>query len=319
MNDQTLAERLIIDCGKVSDIIVDFIRMKVIENGKDGVCLGISGGVDSATVAILSVKAMGDPSRVYGLHLFDRNSQRKFREHAQKLADELGINFERRDISKLVEKQGAYKPFLMRAISFSSILNRLTFNISKAVYPLFHRENTFILALRRGDLSKNRLNRIATIAKTVEEGFNIRHIERRRILENYAAEKNLLLVGAANRSESFVGWFVKDGIDDLPIEALLGLYKNQVYQLAKFLGVPEEILKEAPSPDMFKGIGDEDLIGHSYEKIDKVAYVLEHNLSEETASNEGITLQEFQEIKNLNQLSTWKRENKHQYPSFAAS
>jgi len=91
-------------------------------------------------------------------------------------------------------------------------------------------------------------------------------------------EKNLLCLGTANRSESFVGWFIKDGIDDFPIEAILGLYKNQVYQLARFLKVSEEILKEAPSPDMYKGMGDEDLIGYSFQKIDRVAYVLEHGL-----------------------------------------
>jgi len=47
-------------------------------------------------------------------------------------------------------------------------------------------------------------------------------------------------------------------IDDFPVELLLDLYKNQVSQLARHLGVPEYVLGEAPSPDMFKGIGDED-------------------------------------------------------------
>ncbi len=67
---------------------------------------------------------------------------------------------------------------------------------------------------------------------------------------------------------------------------------------------------------MLKGIGDEVLIGFRYEKIDKVAYVIEHNLSEEILFREGITRKEFLAIRRLNQLSSWKRVNRHEFPSF---
>jgi NAD+ synthase len=154
------------------------------------------------------------------------------------------------------------------------------------------------------------------IASAIEEGFNIRHRTRRKVLEEYAQFYNLLLIGCANRSESFVGWFVKDGVDDLPIETILGLYKNQVRQLARYLGVPPEILEEAPSPDMFKQIGDEDVIGYPYGKIDKVAYVVENDLDPQLAFDEGVTPEELEEIKKIHTLSEWKRENPHEYPIF---
>ena len=314
----SLMDAMTIDYEQASNSIVNFIRQKVAEAGKDGICMGISGGLDSTVVAILAVKAMGDPSKVYGLHLSDRDSQKKFSQFAQRVADELGINFEMRDISALVKEQGTYKPAIMRIIPFLSGLNKLSVFSSKVVYSLVFRESPFVLTLKKGEPAKNKLTRIiySALSGTIEESFNVRHIRRRKILEKFAAERNLILIGAANRSESFVGWFVKDGIDDLPIEALLGLYKNQVRQLARFLGVPAEILGEAPSPDMFKGIRDEDIIGYSYEKIDKVAYVFEHDLSEEVAFNDGITPKEFDHIKTLNLLSAWKRGNKHEFPSF---
>ena len=66
---------------------------------------------------------------------------------------------------------------------------------------------------------------------------------------------------------------------------------------------------------MFKGIGDEDLIGHKYETVDKVAHVIEHKLDEETAYQEGVTPEEFKHIRKLHELSHWKRENIHEFPS----
>jgi NAD+ synthase len=80
--------------------------------------------------------------------------------------------------------------------------------------------------------------------------------------------------------------------------------------------VPDEIIKESPSPDMLRGVTDESVIGHSYVKIDKVAYVIEHGLSQDVALNEGISHEEFERIKRLNELSAWKRTNRHEFPVF---
>jgi len=71
-------------------------------------------------------------------------------------------------------------------------------------------------------------------------------------------------LGTANRSEYLVGWFVKDGIDDLPFSPLIGLYKTQVRQLSEFLGLPFKIRNRLASPDMVKGITDEFALGISY-------------------------------------------------------
>lgn len=317
MGRESLMNRMVIDCERVSSVIVDFIRTKVKEQKKNGVALGLSGGLDSATVAVLAAKAVG-PSNVYTLYLPDRDSERKFKEHAKEIADKLGVNFAIREIGKAVKEEGAYEPLIMRVTKFHPFLNRLiTFSSNRIIYPLVFRETPFVVTLKKGGSAKNIFARIVynAIAAPIENGFNIRHIQRRRILENYATENNLLLIGAANRSESFVGWFVKDGIDDLPVETLLGLYKDQVRQLAQFLVVPREILAEAPSPDMFKGIGDEDIIGYPYENIDKVAYILEHDVDRQLAYDEGITPHEFEAIENLNRLSVWKRENKREFPT----
>ncbi|MDI6814538.1 MAG: hypothetical protein QMC90_00425, partial [Dehalococcoidales bacterium] len=226
-------DRMVIDCEKVSNIIVSFLQKKVAEEKKDGIVLGLSGGIDSAVSAMLATKAVG-PSKVYAFHLFDRDSQTKFKDYAQNLANKLGINYEVKDITESVKAQGIYKPLIMRIIPFSPALNRLFVYLSQLIYYLIFRESPFILTLKRGEPGKNRGTGILyrSLVGSIEEGCNVRHIQRRKILENYASERNLLLIGAANKSEFSVGWFVKNGVDDLPLEPLLGLYKNQMRQLA---------------------------------------------------------------------------------------
>ena len=70
--------------------------MKMEENNQDGVCLGISGDIDSSVAAAVCVDALGDPSKVHGLHLYDRDSSEKFTKTAKDLVEQLEINYEAR-------------------------------------------------------------------------------------------------------------------------------------------------------------------------------------------------------------------------------
>lgn len=309
-----LMERMTIDPDKVSGIIVDFLLERVRGQKKKGIVLGLSGGIDSAVAAALAVKAVG-AARVHALHLLDRDSSKRSLKYARMVAEQFGVNLEVRDITPMLESQGIYRPLMMRATALLPGLSQLTVYASRLVCRAFG-VNPFALVLTHGVTIRGRLNRAAynALATTFESGFNARHILRRNILESYAAEKNLLLVGAANRSEALVGWFVKDGVDDMPLEPLLGLYKNQVRQLARYLEIPAEIINATPSPDMMKGISDELVIGFSYDKLDKALYALENGFSQDAASSAGISPADFEKVKALNKLSAWKRENQHEYP-----
>ena len=99
-------DRMVIDCERASQTIANFINDEVSRNGKEGVCIGISGGVDSAVATKLAVKAMGDPTRVHGLHLFDRDTEKNFTEYAERLARELRITFQKIDITPSVKEKG---------------------------------------------------------------------------------------------------------------------------------------------------------------------------------------------------------------------
>lgn len=311
-----LKRALAIDPERATRTIAEFIRDKVKERGKEGVALGLSGGVDSCLVAYLAVKALEDPLKVHALYMPDRDSDRRFEAYAREVAHRLGLVFRKVVITQEAGREGAYRAAIrvMRALPF---FNRLIVRGSnRFICPLLSKRLLYVATLEGGTSVASPLSKLlCKEAAAVEESFSIRHRIRRKILEEYAKSHNLLAVGCANRSEFFVGWFVKDGIDDLPIEPLLGLYKSQVWQLARSLGVPERIIKAPPSPDMFKGMTDEDGIGYSYGKIDKVAYVLEHDLPRSAALSEGVTPREFEEIETIHRLSAWKRENLHEFPS----
>jgi NAD+ synthase len=306
-----------IDPKRVADIIVDFLDQRLTQQGRDGILLGLSGGVDSAVVAALAVRATG-PRRVHALYLFDRDSAKRFRGYAQRWAARLGINFEARNITSLVREKGIYRPFVLRLTRLLPGLRKpFVYGLGR-LYRLLAKGNPFDLVLQKGKPLKGRSAQTIYRAFVggIERGFNVRHITRRQLLEEYASSRNLLLVSAANRSEYLVGWFVREGVDDLPVAPLLGLYKTQVRQLAHFLDVPREIIAEAPSPDMFGDISDEAAIGFPYDKIDKVLYLIEHDQGEGLALAEGLLRSDFDGIKRLYQLSAWKRETPHLYPLF---
>jgi NAD+ synthase len=140
-----------------------------------------------------------------------------------------------------------------------------------------------------------------------EASFAARHRCRRRVLEARAAADGGLLLGAANRSEWLTGWFVPAGIDDLPDQPLKGLYKTQVRQLAVALNVPAPVLRAAPSPDMMAGISDELALGMSYATIDVALDRLAGGLTGVQAGEAGLTVGELRRVRQLTQLSAWKR------------
>jgi NAD+ synthase len=170
-------------------------------------------------------------------------------------------------------------------------------------------ESLFISTLRKGRFEGSRLKKFLydRTVRYVERSFNARHIYRRRFLERKGEEQNCLVLGAANRSECMVGWFVKDGIDDMPFSPLNGLYKTQMRQLATHLNLPAKIQQQAPSPDMAKGITDEHAMGINYEKLDIILHSLDNNFSDEQMTRAGVTKKQVAHVRRMNSLSAWKR------------
>ncbi len=84
----------------------------------------------------------------------------------------------------------------------------------------------------------------------------------------HAQSHNHIVVGTDNAAEWHMGYFTKFGDGGVDILPLVHLNKSRVYDLAKYLGVPQIIIDKAPSAGLWAGQTDEDEMGVSYAEID---------------------------------------------------
>ena len=105
-----------------------------------------------------------------------------------------------------------------------------------------------------------------------------------------------------------IGYFTKYGDGGSDFMPIGDLYKTQVYQLARYLEIPEPILNKAPSAGLWKGQTDEQELGISYEKLDKILYSLERKMPvNKIAALADVTEKEVLRIKEMRKVSQHKR------------
>lgn len=259
------ADDLKIDAEAVCANIVRFIRAKVEELGREGVILGLSGGIDSCVVAYLSARAVG-PGKVTCLILPEKHSSARNVEHAKAVAEILGTNIRLEDLTSKLNSFGLYR----------IVPGRIPGPLVRQVRKIFQAHSfdegrSSLLVL----LSKSK----SRLAKKVNAFYQIKHRVRMVTLYYHADQKNLLVAGALNKTEFLIGLFIPYGCDHAAdIMPIRHLYKTQVRQLAEYLGVPREIIDKPPSPDMIPGIDDEDVIGMPYELLDLILFGLDRGL-----------------------------------------
>jgi NAD+ synthase len=128
------------------------------------------------------------------------------------------------------------------------------------------------------------------------------------VLYTYANKLNARVLGTSNRSEWMIGYFTKYGDGGADIEPITGLYKQQVFGLARFLGMPKEIVERPPSAGLWVGQTTEGELGISYLKIDQILYGTELGCSEEDLIKTcGVTEQEIELVQKKVANSSHKR------------
>lgn len=298
--------RLVVDEKMAVDRLEKYIGKAVQKHGSKGVVLGLSGGLDSAVLACLAVRALG-PDAVHAWYLFDRHRDPDSDAKAELAANWLTIALHKEDISPAMADRGVYSPLIMHGRGMPKWLNCLIQNTYRRLFG----ETPFMSSLRLGSgttafpAAKALAYNLAI--RPIVEGFEARHVYRRTRLERLARDNQWLLLGGANRSEVLVGWFVQNGIDDLPLQPLSGLYKTQVRQLADSLGVPESIRKRSPTPDMRHGITDEFGMGIGYGTLDIILDLFAKALPENEILDFGIAKRDLDLVRQLHRFSAWKR------------
>ena len=98
---------------------------------------------------------------------------------------------------------------------------------------------------------------------------------------HYANSLGYMVMGTSNRTEWLTGYFTKYGDGGVDLMPLADLYKNQIRQLAKYLDIPESILKKAPSGGLWPGQTDEGELGINYDTLDLILSGMDEEMPEE--------------------------------------
>jgi NAD+ synthase len=273
-------EELRIEPADVVACLTAFIRNAVEDFRREGVVVGLSGGLDSAVVAALAVRALGADG-VLGLILPERDSAPESKQLARHLARSLGIRCRTVGLTLLLALLGVYRQLPLWLIPGRRLKAKAVLHYYEQFRKTLPEGETPFSAVMIGTrgLSGPWLNQ--TVAY-----HRVKVRLRTTVLYYYAERYNLLVAGTANKTELATGLFVRYGDTAADIAPLATLYKTQVRALAEYLQVPQEIIARPPSPDLLPGLTDELAIGLDYATLDKVLWRLERGMDAETIAGE---------------------------------
>ncbi len=130
---------------------------------------------------------------------------------------------------------------------------------------------------------------------------NIKPRLRMTALYYFANLHNYIVLGTDNKDELMVGYFTKygdGGVDLLPIASL---YKGEVRELGRVLGVPDEIINKAPSAGLWSGQTDEEEMGITYDELDEILHALEND------QTQGIDPEKVRKVREMIESTEHKR------------
>jgi len=119
------------------------------------------------------------------------------------------------------------------------------------------------------------ISNISAVVPNQMARANLKARIRMAILFEYAFMKKSLVCGTSNKSEILVGYFTKYGDGGVDIMPIGDLYKTEIFELAKFLKIPDEIIKKPPTAGLIKGQTDEKELGCNYKTLDTILLGLE--------------------------------------------
>ncbi|POG55324.1 NAD+ synthase [Haloferax marisrubri] len=136
------------------------------------------------------------------------------------------------------------------------------------------------------------------------------YVRTRAVLNYFVANhENRIVLGTGNRAEAMTGYFTKYGDQAVDCNPIGNLYKQQVRQLAAHVGVPEELVLQTPSAEMWSGQTDEGELGLTYDALDAIlALHVDGPLSKSaTVRHLGVTEEQVDRVVSLVEGSAHKR------------
>ncbi len=232
---------------KITTRILELLRTHL---KRRGLVVAISGGIDSSVSAALCVKALGT-KKVFGLLLPEMDSSSKSLSRGELLAQHLGIEYLKVDIAETLSAIGCYQ---WRDQAIKQVFENYDKNWKNKIViegGMDGKINHFHLIVQspEGETFKKRLGLKQYLQIVAATNFKQRI---RKTIEFFHADRlNYAVVGTPNRVEYDQGFFVKNGDGSADLKPIAHLYKTQVYSLARYFGLPEEICTAQPTTDTY--------------------------------------------------------------------
>ena len=232
--------------------LMSFLKEEVLKTGLKKVTLGLSGGLDSAVVAVLCKEVFDD--NLNCVLMPSQFSSKASIDDAIELCKKFDIKYE--------------------IVSIEPMLSAYLKNMQES-------------SLRIGNFSA-RL--------------------RMSVLYDISARENSLVVGTSNKSELLLGYGTIFGDLACALNPIGNIYKSDLFEFAKYLGVNDSILTKAPSADFFEGQSDEADLGYSYAKIDSLLKkMIDENRSKDELLALGFEDEFIEDIKKRVKINEFKR------------
>ena len=132
--------------------------------------------------------------------------------------------------------------------------------------------------------------------------------ERMSILFDYSSKENALVVGTSNKTEIYLGYSTQFGDSACALNPIGDLYKTNIWDLSRYLKIPNELIEKKPSADLWEGQTDEQEMGLTYKEADQILYrMLEENKKVEEVLTEGFNKDLVDNIVRRMNRSEYKR------------
>lgn len=273
-----------IDAAAEAERIIAGLRQNVRQTlHRYGGVVGISGGVDSSVVLALCIRAFG-PERVAAIMMPEKDSDPETERLSQLVAKHYGVDpileditpvldgfgcYQRRDeaIRRVFPEYDASKGYKVKIGLPQNLLDDDTLNVFYlTIVTPQEQEKTTRLPIRE--------------YYQIVAASNFKQRTRMAMLYYHAELRNFAVIGTANKNEHHQGFFVKYGDGGVDVRPITHLYKTQIYQLARFLDVPEEIQRRPPTTDTYsaRSTQQEFFFRLPFETMDLLWYAQENSV-----------------------------------------